>query len=92
MVEEIRIGDVVTTRKPHPCGGNEWTVTRTGADIKIRCNVCGRVVMMDREDFLRRRKAVLRQGPLPAAGPGITPDRNDLSLSPYAEDLVKAGE
>ncbi len=66
MVEEIRIGDVVTTRKPHPCGGNEWTVTRTGADIKIRCNGCGRIVMMDRESFLRRRKAVLKQGPDPA--------------------------
>ena len=65
MMEEIRLGDVVTTRKPHACGGNEWTVTRTGADIKIRCSTCGHVVMMDREKFLRRRKAVLQQGPEP---------------------------
>lgn len=63
MPEEIRLGDVITTRKPHPCGGNEWTVTRTGADIKIRCNRCGHVVMMDREKFLRRRKAILSRGP-----------------------------
>ena len=63
MTEEIRLGDVITTRKPHPCGGNEWTVTRTGADIKIRCNRCGHVVMMDREKFLRRRKAILSRGP-----------------------------
>ena len=66
MAEEIRIGDVIVTRKPHPCGGSEWTVTRTGADIKMRCNTCGRVVMLDRESFLRRRKAVLSAGP--AAG------------------------
>ena len=66
MVEEIRLGDVVSTRKPHPCGGNEWTVIRTGADIKIRCSTCGRVVMLDREKFLRRRKAVLARGPEPA--------------------------
>ncbi|MBQ9251220.1 MAG: DUF951 domain-containing protein [Clostridia bacterium] len=65
MVEEIRLGDVVSTRKPHPCGGNEWTVTRTGADIKIKCNTCGHVVMLDREKFLRRRKAVISQGPDP---------------------------
>ena len=63
MTEEIRLGDIVSTRKPHPCGGNEWTVVRTGADIKIRCNTCGHVVMMDRERFLRRKKALLKQGP-----------------------------
>ena len=70
MGEEIRLGDVIATRKPHPCGGNEWTVTRTGADIKMRCNRCGRLVMLDREAFLRRRKAVLSPGPeAPAAPP-----------------------
>ena len=58
-MEEIHIGDVVRTRKAHPCGGDEWTVTRTGADIKIRCKTCGHVVMLDRERFLRQRKAVL---------------------------------
>ena len=67
MTEEIRLGDVVSTRKPHPCGGSVWTVVRTGADIKIRCNTCGRVVMLDRERFLRRRKAVLEKGPEAAA-------------------------
>ena len=58
-VEQIDIGDVIRTRKPHPCGGDQWTVTRTGADIKMRCLTCGRVVMLDRETFLRRRKAVI---------------------------------
>ena len=68
MPEEIRIGDVITTRKTHPCGSDEWTVIRTGADIKIRCSGCGRIVMLDRESFLRRRKAVLSRGPAqPAA-------------------------
>jgi hypothetical protein len=62
MPEEILIGDVITTRKPHPCGSSEWTVIRTGADIKIRCSGCGRIVMMDRETFLRRRKSVLSRG------------------------------
>lgn len=58
-VEQIDIGDVIRTRKPHPCGGDQWTVTRTGADIKIRCDTCGCVVMLDREAFLKRRKAVI---------------------------------
>ncbi len=62
VTEEILLGDVITTRKSHPCGSSEWTVIRTGADIKIRCNGCGRIVMLDRESFLRRRKAVLSRG------------------------------
>ena len=62
MVEEILIGDIITTRKSHPCGSDQWTVIRTGADIKIRCNGCGRIVMLDRDSFLRRRKAVLSRG------------------------------
>ena len=63
--QEIRIGDVIQTRKPHPCGSSEWTVIRTGADIKIRCSGCGRIVMLDRDSFLRRRKAVVSRGSVP---------------------------
>ena len=59
MAEQILPGDVIRTRKVHPCGGDEWTVLRSGADIRIRCNTCGRLVMMDRETFLKRRKALI---------------------------------
>lgn len=69
MVEEIRLGDVVQTRKQHPCGSSEWTVIRTGADIKIRCNGCGRIVMMERDVFLKRRKKLISQGPEPTPAP-----------------------
>ena len=65
-METILLGDVVRTRKPHPCGGDTCTVMRIGADIKIRCNTCGRIVMMDRETFLRRRKALISR-PEPAS-------------------------
>ena len=63
MVEEIRLGDLVQMRKARPCGSTEWTVIRTGADIKIKCSKCGRIVMMDRDTFLKRRKKLLVQGP-----------------------------
>ncbi len=63
----VLVGDVIRTRKPHPCGGSDWTVTRTGADIKMRCNTCGRLVMLDRDTFLRRRKALISR-------PDQTPD------------------
>ncbi len=59
MEDGVYLGDVVRTRKAHPCGGDTWTVIRTGADIKLRCQTCGRIVMLDRVAFLKRRKATL---------------------------------
>ncbi|MGI6150375.1 MAG: DUF951 domain-containing protein [Christensenellales bacterium] len=54
MIEHFGLGDTVKMKKPHPCGSSEWVITRTGADIKIKCLGCGRVVMLDRELFLKR--------------------------------------
>lgn len=45
------VGDTITTRKPHACGGNTWQIVRTGADYKIKCAKCGRVIMLDSEKF-----------------------------------------
>ena len=61
-IDQILVGDVIQSRKSHPCGSDKWTVIRTGADIKMKCNGCGRIVMLDRDSFLRRRKAVLTRG------------------------------
>ncbi len=56
----INLGDVVRLKKPHPCGGFEWTVTREGADIKLRCDTCGHVVMLDRQVFEKRIKKIIK--------------------------------
>lgn len=56
----VRVGDRVEMRKPHACGANLWTVLRIGADIRVRCEQCGRSVMLAREQFeraVRRRLA-----------------------------------
>ena len=44
----VSVGDVITTKKPHPCGCSEWEVTRIGADFKIICNGCGHELMLTR--------------------------------------------
>jgi len=59
MINEFSLGDVVMMKKPHACGANEWTIIRVGADIKIKCNHCGRIVMLDRADFIRMGRKVL---------------------------------
>lgn len=60
-MENVYLEDIVQMRKPHPCGSDVWTVIRTGADIKIRCKGCGRIVMMDRETFFKRVKRLIER-------------------------------
>ncbi|MCM1042902.1 MAG: DUF951 domain-containing protein [Corallococcus sp.] len=52
------IGDTVTTKKPHACGTDKWIVTRVGADYKIKCVGCGRVVELTSEKFHKAVKNV----------------------------------
>lgn len=35
------VGDVVTMKKPHPCGSKEWEILRVGADFRLKCMGCG---------------------------------------------------
>ncbi len=53
---QYSVGDKIITKKKHPCGGDSWTIVRTGADFKIRCDKCGRVVMLSAEEFNRAVK------------------------------------
>lgn len=62
MTGPFALGDTAVMKKPHACGENLWTIIRTGADVKIRCRRCGRIVMMDRADFLRQCRRVLPAG------------------------------
>jgi len=59
MIVNFSLGDTVRMKKPHPCGSSDWIITRTGADIKIKCLGCGRVVMMDREVFQKRAARII---------------------------------
>jgi len=59
MYTDIRLGDVVAMRKPHPCGSSQWEVVRLGADIGMRCGRCGRRVLIPRSQFLRRVKTLV---------------------------------
>jgi hypothetical protein len=65
--DDIRLGDVVRMRKPHPCGGLQWEVVRLGADIGIRCQQCGRRVLIPRSQFRRQVKALVSRAEPPAS-------------------------
>lgn len=59
MNKDYQLNSVVVMKKPHPCGTNEWTVIRIGADIKIKCNSCGRTIMLPRIEFNKKLKKVI---------------------------------
>jgi hypothetical protein len=61
-VLELFLGDVVRLRRGHPCGGDTWLVDRLGADIGLRCQTCGRHVLIGRASLERRVAAFVERG------------------------------
>lgn len=59
MEKNYKLGSIVTMKKPHPCGTNEWVITRIGVDIKIKCLSCNHSVMISRIDFDKKLKKVV---------------------------------
>lgn len=53
---EINENDVVIFKKKHPCGSDCWKVIKTGIDIKIMCEGCGREITLQRKEFFKRFK------------------------------------
>ncbi|MGI6413457.1 MAG: DUF951 domain-containing protein [Syntrophomonadaceae bacterium] len=52
--KSFNLGDIVRMKKKHPCGSLNWQIIRIGADIKIKCQGCGRLVMLPRSQFEKR--------------------------------------
>lgn len=59
MNPDVQAGDMVALRKGHPCGANEWLVMRIGTDIGLKCQQCGRRVMLPRSKFNKSFKRFL---------------------------------
>ena len=58
-VVEFHLGETVTMRKAHPCGGTTWRVERLGADIGVRCLTCQHYLLMTRAKLERAIKHIL---------------------------------
>jgi hypothetical protein len=62
MPLDLRVEDVLCLKKPHACGENAWEIYRMGADIGLRCQGCGRMVLLPRRQVERRVRRVVRKG------------------------------
>ncbi len=58
-MNEVKIDDIVMMKKPHACGYNYWKIIRYGADIKLKCLHCNRVIMLERPKFTKKFKKKL---------------------------------
>ena len=47
------IGDIVKTKKAHPCGTSTWEIVRIGVDFKLKCEGCGHIITVPREKALK---------------------------------------
>ena len=61
MQMDVRPGDRLQMKKPHPCGGKEFLVLRAGMDFKIRCTTCGHEVMLPRLKSEKNIKKIIRE-------------------------------
>ena len=59
---DVRVGDVLTMKKPHPCGTREFLVLRSGMDFRIRCTGCGHEVLVPRVKAEKNIKRITRDG------------------------------
>src|SRR3954452_10694738 len=100
----IYLGDVVRLRRTHPCGGGTWLVDRLGADIGLRCETCGRHVLLERRTLERRLAGVVSPGDsgvsaavagggagCPRPHPSPNPRRGALSQSFATADSCACG-
>ncbi|MBQ9280238.1 MAG: DUF951 domain-containing protein [Clostridia bacterium] len=60
-MNEYKVGDIVETKKQHPCGSKTWEITRVGVDFKLKCSGCGHTVMLEREKALKAIKRKIEE-------------------------------
>ena len=58
-MSKYEVGQVIKTRKEHPCGNDLWEILRTGVDFRLRCLKCGRVLLLPRPKFEKAVKAIV---------------------------------
>ena len=59
--KNYKLGDRLVLKKGHPCGTNDWEVAKLGADIKLKCTGCGRLVFIPRIELNKKIKKIIEK-------------------------------
>ena len=57
-IPKFAVGDILEMKKPHPCGNKRFKILRTGSDIRLVCEGCGRDMEMPREKVEKAVKKI----------------------------------
>lgn len=57
---DISVGDKLIMKKKHPCGGNTFSVLRSGMDFKLKCDGCGHEFMLPRNKAEKNIKQIIK--------------------------------
>jgi len=71
---QFYVGDVIRLKKPHACGGFNWSVQRLGLDIGLQCTTCSRRIMLPRLETERRFRQFVERGDPGTAIPVLRPE------------------
>jgi hypothetical protein len=55
---EVKVGDIITLKKQHPCGSKEWKVLRVGMDFRLKCLGCDHMVLVPRNKIEKNIKSI----------------------------------
>lgn len=55
---DLKVGDIIKMKKPHPCGSSEWEILRVGIDFRLRCLGCDHQVMLPRKQVEKGIRSV----------------------------------
>lgn len=56
---KYQVGDIVESKKKHPCGSNQWKVLRIGVDFKFQCLGCDHIIILPRPKALSNMKRLI---------------------------------
>lgn len=59
--KKYNLNDRLILKKGHPCGTNEWEVVKLGADIKLKCTGCGRLIFIPRIELNKKIKKIIEK-------------------------------
>jgi len=59
QIPKIGVGDVLEMKKAHPCGAKRFQVLRTGSDIRLVCEGCGRDMVLPREKVEKSLRKII---------------------------------
>ena len=61
MNKEYNVGSLLILKKGHPCGENLWEVAKLGADIRLKCTKCGRLIIIPRIELNKKIKKIVER-------------------------------